>query len=61
MITGIVMPNYVVNSLVGNGDKIGIITFRKNQLTCDFEVGDEGNIALARRGVQETCADHADG
>jgi polysaccharide biosynthesis/export protein len=43
--------NYVVNEyLLGSGDQIRIITFGEDQLTGDFRVGDEGNIALPLLG-----------
>lgn len=45
------MPNYVVNRYtLGGGDQIRIITFGEDQLTGDFRVGDEGNIALPLLG-----------
>jgi polysaccharide biosynthesis/export protein len=43
--------NYVVyNYTLGTGDQIRIITFGEDQLTGDFRVGDEGNIALPLLG-----------
>jgi polysaccharide biosynthesis/export protein len=45
------MPNYVVYGYtLGSGDTIRIITFGEDQLTGDFRVGDEGNIALPLLG-----------
>ena len=45
------MPNYVVYGYtLGSGDQIRIITFGEDQLTGDFRVGDEGNVALPLLG-----------
>ncbi len=44
-------PNYIVNGYtLGGGDEIRIITFGEDQLTGNFRVGDEGNIALPLLG-----------
>ena len=45
------MPNYVVYGYtLGSGDEIRIITFGEDQLTGDFRVGDDGNVALPLLG-----------
>jgi polysaccharide biosynthesis/export protein len=45
------LPDYIVHKYtLGSGDQVRIITFGEDQLTGDFRVGDEGDIALPLLG-----------